>query len=122
MKFWVIFITLIVGIALGVIGTIFGPDLIAPHLPEAIQREVAKIEGTVVTKKREGEQLLLTIGTPQGTVLATFKEKVAEIDHLVSEGDLLTLALRQYKPFVEDPVIGRVKKQEPKQQQGGEPS
>jgi hypothetical protein len=31
---------------------------------------------------------------------------------LVEKGDLLTLAVRKYEPFVLDPVIGRVRKQE----------
>lgn len=112
-------LTFAAGIALGAGGTIYGPDLVAPYLPEALQRKVANLEGTVVVEKREGDRLLLTVQTQEGSILATFKEKVAETELLISEGDLITLVLRQYKPFVEDPVIGRVRKREPQQQRGG---
>jgi hypothetical protein len=117
-----IILTFVVGIALGVSGTIYGPELAAPYLPEVIQSRVAKIEGTVVTKKREGDRLLLMVQTQQGSMLASFKEKVAEIELLVAEGDVITLVLGQYKPFAEDPVIGRVRKEEPNKQQASEPS
>lgn len=111
-------LTFAAGIALGVGGTIYGPELVAPHLPELVQRKVANIEGTVVVEKREGDRLLLTVRTQEGSILATFKEKVAETELLISEGDLITLVLGRYKPFVEDPVIGRVRKREPQQQRG----
>jgi hypothetical protein len=109
-------LTFAAGIALGVGGTIYGPELLTPYLPELVQRKVAKIEGTVVVEKREGDHLLLTIQTQEGSILATFKEKVVETELLISEGDLITLVLRQYKPFVEDPVISRVRKRQPQQQ------
>ena len=58
----------------------------------------------------DGERLLLTVDTPQGAALATFTEKVAEIDLLVEEGDGVTLGLRGYEPFVNNPVIQGVRK------------
>ena len=114
MKPWLIFFILSVGIALGVIGTIFAPDVAGPYLPGAFGVKKAEtIDGEVVRKLREADRLLLTVQTTQGSVLATFKKKVAEIDLLVQQGDTVTLALSRYEPFVEDPVIERVRKQEP---------
>ena len=111
-----VILTFVVGLALGVSGAIYGPELVAPYLPETIQRRIANIEGTVVTKKREGDRLLLMVQTQEGSMLVSFKEKVAEVELLVSEGDLITLLLRQYKPFAEDPGIGRVRKGAKKQE------
>jgi hypothetical protein len=114
MKFSLVFFILLVGIALGVVGTIFAPDVAGPYLPEAFRgKKAATIDGEVVRKLREGDRLLLTAHTSQGSVLATFKKKVAEIDLLVQQGDTITLGLSRYEPFVDEPVIERVRKQEP---------
>jgi small basic protein len=114
MKTWLIVLTLLAGIALGVVGTIFAPDVAGPYLPEAFRVKKAEtVDGEVVRKLREGDRLLLTVQTSQGSVLATFKKKVAEIDLLVQQGDTITLALGRYEPFVEDPAIERVRKLEP---------
>ena len=113
MKPWLIILTLLVGMLLGVGGTVFGPEVAAPYLPEAFQvKKPENVTGEVMLKLREGDRVLLTVQTSQGTVLATFKKKVAEIDLLVQEGDALTLALSRYEPFAEDPAIERVRKQE----------
>ena len=98
-------------LGLGVIGTVFAPRVLGPYLPRAIRGMAEPVEGTVVAKQREPERLLLTILTPQGALLATFKEKVAETTLLVEVGDSVTLALRAYEPFVENPVITKVIKQ-----------
>ncbi len=114
MKTRLIVLVLLAGIALGVVGTIFGPDVAGPYLPEAfLVKKAETIDGEVVRKLREGERLLLTVQTSQGSVLATFKKKVAEIDLLVQQGDTITLALSRYEPFVDEPAIERVRKQEP---------
>jgi hypothetical protein len=105
---------LLVGIALGVGGTILAPDVADPYLPDALRVKKAEtVDGEVVRKLREGERLIVTVQTTQGAVLATFKKKVAEIDLLVQQGDTVTFALGRYEPFVEDPAIERVRKQEP---------
>jgi hypothetical protein len=105
---------LLIGIALGIAGTIYAPQLAGPYLPEGfLVKKPETVEGEVVRKQREGDRLLLTVQTSQGTVLATFKKKVGEIDLLVQQGDTLTLALTRYEPFVDDPAIDRVRKQEP---------
>ncbi|MGH9425331.1 MAG: hypothetical protein ACRD2L_03375, partial [Terriglobia bacterium] len=114
MKPWLIFFILLVGIVLGVVGTIFAPDVAGPFLHEAFGVKKAEtIDGEVVRKLREGDRLLLTVQTSQGSVLATFKKKVAEIDLLVQQGDTITLTLSRYEPFVDDPAIVRVRKLEP---------
>lgn len=114
MKTGSILLTLLVGIALGVGGTLFAPDVADPYLPDTFRVKKAEtVDGEVVQKLREGERLRLTVQTTQGSVLATFKKKVSEIDLLVQQGDTVTLALGRYEPFVEDPSIERVRKQEP---------
>ena len=116
MTFRVTILAFAAGVAAGTAGTIYGPELIAPYLPEALQRKTPSLQGTVVVEKREGDLLFLRIQTQEGAILATFKEKVAATEILISEGDLITLRLRGYKPFVEDPVIARVRKTESSQQ------
>ncbi len=111
MKFWIILITLIIGIVLGASGTYFVPDLIRPYLPEFIQGKSAILEGTVVSKEHKQATLLLTINTDQGALLATFKKKVPEIDLLVNTGDRIEFTTRSYKPFIDEPFIKKVKKE-----------
>ena len=114
MKPGLVFFILSVGIALGVVGTIFAPDVAGPFLHETFGVKKAEtIEGEVARKLREGDRLLLTVQTSQGSFLVTFKKKVAEIDLLVQQGDTLTLALSRYEPFVDEPAIVRVRKLEP---------
>jgi hypothetical protein len=68
------------------------------------------VEGIVVKKQQEVDRLLLTISAPEGAILATFKQKVTEIALLVDEGDTVSMNLRRYEPFVEDPTVVRVRK------------
>ncbi len=103
---------LLLGIVLGVTGTILLPRLLGPLLPAGLRSGSESVEGTVVRRQRDKERLLLTINTPQGAALATFTEKVAEIDLLVEEGDSVTLELGAYQPFVENPPIRAVRKAE----------
>jgi hypothetical protein len=104
---------LFIGISIGVGGAMYGPDLAAPYLPDAFRiKKTETVAGEVMRKQREGDRLLLTVQTSQGTVLATFKRRVAEIDLLVQQGDALTMSVSRYAPFVEDPAIERVRKQD----------
>lgn len=116
MKGTLIVLVFLLGVALGVGGAMVAPDMAGPYLPYLPPafsvKKMETVEGEVVRKVREGDQLLLTVQTSQGTVLATFKKKVAEIDLLVQQGDALTLNLSRYEPFVNDPAIERVRKQE----------
>ena len=116
MKGTLILLVFLLGIALGVGGTMIAPDMAGPYLPYLPPafsvKKMETVEGEVVRKVREGDHLLLTVQTSQGTVLATFRKKVAEIDLLVQQGDALTLNLSRYEPFVNDPAIERVRKQD----------
>jgi hypothetical protein len=103
-------LTFIVGLGLGIGGTYFAPDLLGPYLPAMFQRRGELVQGEVVAKQEKMPWLLLTINTPQGAILATFRKKVDEIALLVEVGDQIELILRSYEPFVEDPRIKRVRK------------
>jgi len=123
MKVWLYILTLLIGVALGVTGTILAPQFVGRYLPGVFQAKAQVVEGAVEQKLREQDRLLLTVQTSQGTILATFRKRVAEIDLLVQKGDALTLALRRYEPFVEDPAIERVRKPEvAPRPKGDEPS
>ena len=112
MKWWLIVVILLVGLALGLSLPTLAPRVAGPYLPGGLKSDAESVGGSVVKKRREPDRLLLTVSTPDGAILATFKKKATEIELLVDEGDELTLRLRQYQPFVEDPVITRVKKDE----------
>ncbi len=107
---WLFILTFIVGLGLGIGGAYFAPDLLGPYLPEMLQRRGELVQGEVVAKQEKMPWLLLTINTPQGAILATFRKKVDEITLLVEVGDQIELVLRKYEPFVEDPRIKRVRK------------
>ena len=123
MKRWVGFlIVFLMGLAVGIAGAILVPKTAGRYLP--VGKEVV-VEGEVVRKLKEQDRLLLTVRTGEGTLLATFKKRVTEIDLLVSERDLLALAIRRYEPFVDDPSIRRVRKPEgatPSTDQPAEPA
>ena len=113
MKGTLVFLIFLVGIAVGIGGTMVAPDMVGPYLPAALRvNKTVTVEGEVIRKVREGDHLLLTVQTTQGTVLATFRKKVAEIELLVQQGDTLTLTVSRYEPFVSDPAIERVRKQD----------
>lgn len=93
------------------IAVLFRP-LFQPMVAEILRDEADRTEGRVVGKRLQGERLLLTVDAAEGTILATFGKKVDEIDMLVEEGDLVTLGVPRYEPFVEDPPVLAVRKQE----------
>lgn len=107
---WSVLLTFLLGLALGLSGPVFAPNLIDPYMPEMLQGRNETVDGAVKRKQREQERLLLTISTPRGAILATFTERVTEIDLLVEEGDRVTLRLRHYSPFVTNPRIAQVMK------------
>jgi hypothetical protein len=104
---------LLIGLAAGISAAVVAPRLAGPLLPASLRKTDELVEGRVERKMRETDRLLLTLQTPEGILLASFKDKVAEIDLLVQKGDVVTLAIRRYEPFVEDPKIERVRKEEP---------
>lgn len=101
----------IAGIIAGIMIVFVAPDLIRSYLPETIKGKTITVEGTVVAKQRKQDWILLTISTPQGAILATFKKKVQEIELLVEEGDNVEFVLKRYEPFIDDPPIKRVRKE-----------
>ena len=98
------------GLVLGVLGTLFLPDLLRPYLPDMFKGENVEIAGVVEAKSREADRLLLTIGGDAGAVLVTYTREIAEMDLLIEPGDSVVLAVREYAPFVEDPSVRRVQK------------
>jgi hypothetical protein len=113
MKAWLGTVVFVVGLALGGVAAVLGPRVARPYLPQALQGKVERVEGDVVRKQREPDRLLMTVVTPRGAILATFTRRIPEIDLLVAEGDALTLGLRRFEPFVEDPAILSVTKKTP---------
>jgi hypothetical protein len=113
MKFWHGALMLLIGLALGVAIVVMGPRVAGPYLPAVLRGKAEVVEGEVVRKQREPDRLLITVVTPRGAILVTFKTKIPEVDLLVAEGDALTLGLERFEPFVEDPAIQSVRKQSP---------
>ena len=104
--------TLVVGIGIGVAGSVLGPVAVSRALPNVFGRPPL-IEGQILKKQREANRLLLKVQTDQGPVLATFTSKVAEIDLLVEPGDVVLLGLPPNQTFVDDPPLERVKRPPP---------
>ena len=112
MRGWTILIvTLLIGVGLGVAGAVLVPPAAAPYLPPVLGGRTRVVEGLVVAKQREPNQVLLKVDTAQGPVLATFTTMVSQIDLLVDRGDLVALTLPAAEAtFVNDPRIERVRR------------
>ena len=102
----------VIGLILGILGAVFLPSYVRPHLPEWITGKTIVVKGTVAAKQKKDSVLLLTVETPDGVLLATFKKKVDEINLLINEKDAIEFNLPTYKPFVDDPRIVRVVKEQ----------
>lgn len=103
-------VVLLIGIALGVAGTLLVPRYVMPLLPDSLRGGGEHVDGVVLAMGRDGDKLLVTVDTPKGAVLATFTQRVAEVELLVRVGDTLTLGMDRYDPFVNDPDIAAVRK------------
>jgi hypothetical protein len=103
---------LLIGLVLGVVGAIFLPNYVRPYLPQWIMGKTVVVTGTVAAKQKKEKVLLLTVETPEGVLLATFKRKVDEINLLVNEKDAIEFTLPKYMPFIDDPKIIRVVKEQ----------
>lgn len=101
---------LLAGLLVGIAGTLLLPPLLRPYLPESLRGSRELAIGRVLAEQREGDRLLLTVQAEQGAMLATFTERVAEIDLLVGVGDTVTLGVSRYQPFVENPTFEGVRK------------
>ena len=112
MKILKITIVFIIGIGVGVGLASFAPDFFSPYVTRPVNEKSDVLEGIVKEKLAKEDKLLFTVVSPQGALLATFKKNVSEINLLVEKGDTITLRLRQYEPFIQDPKITRVTKGE----------
>jgi hypothetical protein len=102
----------IAGLVLGVLGAIYLPDYVRPHLPEWVVGKATVVKGTVMAKQKKEQALLLTVNTAEGALLATFSKKVDEIGLLVNEKDVVEFTLPKYAPFISDPKIMRILKEQ----------
>ena len=107
------FLPFVVGLALGIAATIYLPGYARPYLPEWVLGKTVAVTGTVEAKQRKADVLLLTVATPEGVLLATFARKVDEISLLINEKDVIEFNLPKYMPFIDDPRIIRVVKEQP---------
>ncbi len=108
----------IFGLILGIAGMIFLPDYVRPYLPEWTMGKATAVKGIVTAKQKTGTALLLSVNTPEGALLATFKRKVEETGLLVNEKDEIEFLLPKYMPFIDDPKIIRVVKEQQTVQEG----
>jgi hypothetical protein len=102
----------ILGLVLGILGAVFLPHYARPYLPEWVAGKAVVVKGTVTAKQKKDNVLLLTVDTPDGALLATFRKKVDEVNLLINEKDALEFVLPKYTPFIDDPKIIRVVKEQ----------
>ncbi len=100
------------GLILGILCSIFLPKYVRPYLPESIMGKAVVVKGTVIAKQKKENTLLLTVNTSQGALLATFDKKVDETNLLINEQDTIEFTLPKYLPFIDDPKIIRVVKEQ----------
>jgi hypothetical protein len=100
----------VLGLVLGVLGTIFLPGYVRPYLPEWVMGKATVVKGTIAAKQKKETALLLTVNTAEGALLATFTKKVDEVALLVNEKDVIEFTLQKYAPFIDDPKITRILK------------
>jgi hypothetical protein len=103
----------VLGLILGILCMIYLPKYVQPYLPESIAGKETVLKGTVLVKEKKGDALLLTVSTPEGALLATFKQKTREVDLLIKEKDEVQFTLPNYTPFIDNPKIIRVVKEQP---------
>lgn len=101
---------LVVGFLMGAAAVALAPQWWDAHIPESLQPR-GVVEGAVSEKSAEKDRILLKLTTDEGVLLATFTERLEEIELLVETGDRVTLGVPRYEPFLENPSIERVRKQ-----------
>lgn len=109
------FLLLIIGIILGVAGTVLGPRY-APEYLEPLESRFGVslgvdelIEGSVDEKRLEDDRLMLRVSSSEGVGLAIFTTNLEDIDLLINKGDQIELEADAYAPFMNDPAIRRVR-------------
>jgi hypothetical protein len=101
----------LLGLIAGAIGAVVAPSWWQGLVPDALFPG-GSMESVVLGKSREEGRLLLKLETVGGVLLATFTERVEEIELLVEPGDRVTLRVARYQPFLTDPRLDRVVKPE----------
>jgi hypothetical protein len=99
------------GFLAGAVAVAVAPSWWRSLVPDALFPGGA-MDSKVLGKSREDGRLLLKLETGGGVLLATFTERVEEIDLLVDTGDRVTLRAARYEPFLTDPRVDRVTKPE----------
>ncbi|MFZ1744841.1 MAG: hypothetical protein WAU17_02880 [Nitrospirales bacterium] len=112
----------VLGVGLGLGAPFLAARYAQPYIPQFLQETVHPLTGTVTHKERQQDRLLMTVTTQDGTILATFRKQVPEIDLLVEEQDSVTLDVKQYEPFVTDPPVIKVNKLSRQVPQPSQPS
>ena len=102
---------LVLGFFVGALAAALAPSWWRSQVPDALFPG-GSMEGVVLAKSGENGKLLLKLETGEGVLLATFTERVEEIDLLVEEGDRIALRVSRYQPFLIDPRLVRVGKAE----------
>ena len=88
MKSFIVYMTVFfLGVGAGVGAPILLSRYAQPYLPQFLQKISHPLAGTVTHKQRDQDRLLMTITTADGTILATFRKQIPEIDLLVEEQD-----------------------------------
>lgn len=113
------FLGFVIGFMLGALGLAVAPQWWRSYVPEAFFPG-GVVHGVVAEKSTDSKRLLLKLETSDGVLLATFTERLEEIDLLVEDGDEVSLRLPRYEPFVTDPRLERVRKPERKEEAGTE--
>ena len=100
------------GLVVGILCMIYLPKYVRPYLPESLIGKETVVKGIVKAKEKKGAVLLLTVNTPEGALLSTFEKKVDEVNLLINENDEVYFTLPKYMPFIDDPKIIRVVKEQ----------
>jgi len=103
----------VLGLIAGAIAAAVAPSWWQALVPDGLFPGGA-MESVVLGKSQEEGRLLLKLETGGGVLLATFTERLEEIDLLVEKGDRVTLRVAEYQPFLTDPRLDRVVKPEVK--------
>ena len=101
----------LIGLVLGILGAIFLPNYVRPYIPQWVMGKTIVVKGNVAAKQKKENVLLLTLDTPEGALLATFRKQVDEINLLINEKNTIEFTLPKYMPFIDDPKIIRVVKE-----------
>ncbi len=89
----------LIGLVVGTAGALMVPELLTEDFA-----------GTVTGKKRLRDRLMVMINMPQGEVIATFTDKIGQIDFLIRPGDEVALGLAKYEVLVDNPPLVGVKR------------